>query len=62
MGRRYSETEESFWQKLVLPEEDKRLSGIEWTGGYRWFRSENVIPIEHYRRDPAKPDANRPAA
>jgi hypothetical protein len=40
--------EQAFWQKLVLPEEDRQYP---WDGkGYRWFRSANIIPIERYRR------------
>jgi len=31
---------------MVLPQEER---GRPWDGiGYRWFRSENVIPLEHY--------------
>ena len=41
-----------FWQKLILPEEDRRrlFPDLTWAGGYRWFRSENVVCIEHFRR------------
>ena len=48
--KRYSEEDEIFWQRLVRPQEERaRLT--EWKGrGYRWFRSENVVCIEHYRR------------
>ena len=40
-----------FWQKLVMPEEDKRAypSAPQWDGGYRWFRSTNVIDLQRYR-------------
>jgi hypothetical protein len=24
--------------------------GIPWYGGYRWFKSPNVVPIEKYRK------------
>jgi len=31
------------------PEEDRRLlSPMPWQGGYRWFRSPNVICLEKY--------------
>jgi hypothetical protein len=52
MGKRYTEKEHAFWQSLVLPQEEThRLT--TWQGkGYRWFRSPNVIPIEHYRSNP----------
>jgi hypothetical protein len=33
---------------MILPEEDR--DSVEWKGGYRWFRSANVVPIEHWRR------------
>jgi hypothetical protein len=47
---------EAFYRKLILPQEDrKHLLGIEWKGGYRWFRSANVVPIEHYRRPEPTP-------
>jgi hypothetical protein len=53
--KRYSEEDEAFWQKLVLPrDESARLT--EWKGrGYRWFRSPNVICLEHYRRAESLP-------
>jgi hypothetical protein len=54
--KRFTVREDTFWQKLVLPEEDrKRLLGVEWRGGYRWFRSANIVPIEHYRRPELTP-------
>lgn len=42
----------TFWRKLILPEEDRRrlLPDMTWNGGYRWFRSENVVCLEHFRR------------
>jgi hypothetical protein len=52
MLKRYSEKEETFWQKMVLPEEDRRvgLVSTEWKGvGYRWFKSEKIVCLEHYR-------------
>jgi hypothetical protein len=42
----------TFWQKLVMPEEDRRLYPLApaWNGvGYRWFRSPNVVDLQHYR-------------
>jgi hypothetical protein len=42
----------AFWRRLILPEEDRTLG---WDGrGYRWFRSENVVCLEHFRK-PRKP-------
>jgi hypothetical protein len=49
MLKRYSEREEAFWRKVISPEEDHLRSGGERNGGYRWFRSENVVCLEHYR-------------
>ena len=43
-----SEEEHAFWQKLVLPEEERRWIR-DWEGGYRWFRSPNVVQLEIYR-------------
>jgi hypothetical protein len=51
----YSEADEQFWQQLVSPEEDRRLlTTTPWRGGFRWFRSPNIVPIEKYRRPTAK--------
>lgn len=50
--RRYAKTTEDFHRKFTLPYED-RIKGDatkKWPGGYRWFRSPNITPIEHYRR------------
>ena len=33
--------DDAFWQRLVLPEEERRWIR-EWEGSYRWFRSPNV--------------------
>jgi hypothetical protein len=44
------EGDEAFLRKLVLPQEDCMRLGVSWTGGYRWFRSPNVVCLEHYRR------------
>jgi hypothetical protein len=43
---------DAFWQKLILPEEDRRrlFPTMPWTGSYRWFRSPNVICLEQHRR------------
>jgi hypothetical protein len=46
---------ETFWRNRVLPEEDHVHLGTEWKGGYRWFRSENIVCLEHYRRVETKP-------
>jgi hypothetical protein len=49
MEKRYSPQTEAFYRKWILPEEDKvepTLSRCE----FRWFRSENIVAFEHYRR------------
>jgi hypothetical protein len=42
----------AFMRKFVRPEEDLREQRrrMPWTGGYRYFRSENVVCIEHYQQ------------
>jgi hypothetical protein len=42
---------DDLWQKLVMPEEDKRLypAAPSRDGGYRWFRSANIVDLQHYR-------------
>jgi hypothetical protein len=48
MQRTRTQEEEAFWQRLILPQEDRDWP---WDGiGYRWFRSPNVVALEHYRR------------
>jgi hypothetical protein len=48
--QRREEDADAFWRKLVLPQEERMRLGIPWRGGYRWFRSPNVVCLEHYRR------------
>jgi hypothetical protein len=51
LGRRYSASEEKFWHDLIFSEEKRRLyTTAAWSGGYRWFESPNITPIEYYRR------------
>jgi hypothetical protein len=44
---RKQDDEDRFWQRLILPEEDRRRlhPGMPWTGSYRWFRSPNVVDL-----------------
>jgi hypothetical protein len=42
--------EDTFWRKLILCEEDHLAMGKQWRGGYRWFRSTNVIPLERWKQ------------
>ena len=51
--RTYSDQEERFFRRLVAPEEDRNpeIRWSRWHGrGVRWFRSPNVVCMEHYRR------------
>jgi len=46
----YTADEESFFQHLTAPEEDRHLfTSAPWDGGFRWFRSSNVVCLEKYR-------------
>jgi hypothetical protein len=43
-------TDDEFFRALTFPEEDRhKVTSMPYQGGYRWFRSPNVIPIEGYR-------------
>jgi len=60
--KRYTPEDESFLREVVFPEEDRHLfTSAPWTGEYRWFRSTNVVPLEHWRRVSVNEDG-RPAA
>jgi hypothetical protein len=44
------EDDEAFLRSLVFPEEDRlQLTAAAWRGGFRWFRSPNIIPLEKFR-------------
>jgi hypothetical protein len=43
--------EHAFARQLFLPEEERaKYPAVKWDGGYRWFRSPNVVCLEKYRR------------
>jgi len=43
--------DEVFLREWTIPEEDRaKYTSQPWTGEYRWFRSPNVVCLEHYRR------------
>jgi hypothetical protein len=43
--------DEAFLRQIIFPEEDRHLfTTASWRGGFRWFRSPNIIPIEQWRR------------
>ena len=42
---------EEFWRRLVVPEEDRhRFTTSSQRGGFRWFKSANVVPIEKWKK------------
>ena len=43
--------DEAFLRQFVFPKEDRHLfTTAPWRGGFRWFRSPNVVPIEFGRQ------------
>ena len=55
--------DEAFLRQLIFPEEDRhRFTATPWHGGYRWFRSPNVVVIEHSRRAAAMQPSPPPKA
>jgi hypothetical protein len=47
---RQTADEGTFFRHLTLPEEDRHLlTSAPWDGGFRWFRSSNVVCLERYR-------------
>lgn len=52
--KRFKVKEEEFWRRMILPVEECLRYGLtKPSGAYRWFKSPNVVAIEHYRA--AKP-------
>jgi hypothetical protein len=50
MEKRHTAEEEQSLRQYILCQEDRAtLTGETWNGGYRWFRAENVVCLEHYR-------------
>jgi hypothetical protein len=66
MEKRYTAKDETFYRKLILPEEERGDHAVVPSAGYRWFRSANVVCLEHYRATEKKPmsrfGGTRPAA
>ena len=64
MDRRYTAEDEAFYRDLMLPQEDIPPDmPAQMAGAFRWFRSPNIICIEHYRRPQAAPiSKSKPAA
>jgi hypothetical protein len=61
-----ADEDEAFLRSVVLCEEERRrlYPGVEWRGGFRWFRSANVIPMERFRpsRQRPQPSGLKPGA
>jgi hypothetical protein len=39
------EAKHDFARQVTLPWEDRMATTHEWKGGYRWFRSDNVVDL-----------------
>jgi hypothetical protein len=58
LERKYNEADEAFMREITPAEEDRHLfTSAPWRGGYRWYRSSNVICIEQYERRASAPTA-----
>ncbi len=46
-----NEKREAFYRRLILCWEEKQQRDpfLVWDGSFRWFKSENVVPLERYR-------------
>ncbi len=44
------EEENDFLRRFTFPQEERPDWWEKWSGGYRWFKSENVICLEKVRR------------
>jgi hypothetical protein len=40
---------DEFHRRFVAPEERKERWLTPWRGDFRWFESDNVLPLEQYR-------------
>jgi hypothetical protein len=55
-GSLEDDEDEAFLRRVIFCEEDRlTFTSAPWTGGYRWFRSPNIIPLEQWRRKHHKP-------
>jgi hypothetical protein len=50
----YTEKQVSFWRRFTLAQDDERRladhAAPPWRCGHRWYKAENIICFEHYRR------------
>jgi hypothetical protein len=53
--------DEAFLREWTIPEEDRaKYTSQPWSGEFRWFRSPNVVCLEHYRKAlPVKDEVDR---
>ena len=50
-GRLADEDDDAFMRRITFCEEDRhRFTSTPYRSGFRWFRSENVVPIERWRK------------
>ncbi len=62
LERRYTEEDDRYFRELTVPEEDRAFwTTSRWDGSFRWFRSENVVCLEQYRRQSVVTVDNRAA-
>jgi hypothetical protein len=61
MGTQTEKDDKTFLRQWTIPEEDRaKYTTQAWAGEYRWFRSPNIVCLEHYRQQrtpPAGPQA-----
>jgi hypothetical protein len=63
MDRRYTAEDETFYRDVMLPQEDiPPGTPTQMAGAFRWFRSPNVVCIEHYQRRATASIRTKPAA
>jgi hypothetical protein len=46
-----NQPQRAFYRRFLMPEESRLLypHAPAWSGGFRWFKSENVIDLQQYR-------------
>jgi hypothetical protein len=61
LARKLSEADEMFMREITPAEEHRHLfTSAPWRGGYRWYRSPNVVCLERAR--PRHARRRRPAS
>jgi hypothetical protein len=50
LAKTYTSEDERFLRSVTFPEEDRQQYWAKpYDGGYRWFRSRNVVDLQNYR-------------